>query len=280
MNKILLESLDNLDSYISLEEVDMFGAETDEEIEAEMKARRDAAHAKRKEVIDGDILAQVHNYKMLDQAALGETLAKKKQIIVDYLKDYMPKVRSNPNSFTHQAEYKDKPVDPAMLEKLAEYIIQHYAHEDGIKFRKVDLGGGSFTYYDADGKKVVFFREMVKDPEKQVFVKDAKPLTESERKPLDKEKYMMLTGMIEDIVAECGDDTEQILDFLDDITNQCMKLAIKHRSKNKQEEIKEEFEGDKKLADMGRCPYCTGKMTKDEYKVFGMCKECYDNGVE
>lgn len=28
------------------------------------------------------------------------------------------------------------------------------------------------------------------------------------------------------------------------------------------------------------CPYCTGPITPDEYKVFGMCKNCYDNGVE
>lgn len=34
------------------------------------------------------------------------------------------------------------------------------------------------------------------------------------------------------------------------------------------------------LASKGRCPYCTRKMSKDEYRVFGMCKDCYDNGVE
>lgn len=28
------------------------------------------------------------------------------------------------------------------------------------------------------------------------------------------------------------------------------------------------------------CPYCTGPITPDEYKIFGMCKICYDNGVE
>ena len=34
------------------------------------------------------------------------------------------------------------------------------------------------------------------------------------------------------------------------------------------------------LAKQGKCPYCTGPMSDEEYKVFGMCKDCYDNGVE
>lgn len=34
------------------------------------------------------------------------------------------------------------------------------------------------------------------------------------------------------------------------------------------------------LSKQGRCPYCTGPMTDEEYRVFGMCKDCYDNGVE
>jgi len=29
-----------------------------------------------------------------------------------------------------------------------------------------------------------------------------------------------------------------------------------------------------------RCPYCTKLMTNQERRVFGMCKECYDNNVE
>lgn len=29
-----------------------------------------------------------------------------------------------------------------------------------------------------------------------------------------------------------------------------------------------------------RCPYCANKVSKEEMKVLGMCKDCYDNGVE
>lgn len=29
-----------------------------------------------------------------------------------------------------------------------------------------------------------------------------------------------------------------------------------------------------------KCPYCTGPMSDEEYRVFGMCRDCYDNGVE
>lgn len=34
------------------------------------------------------------------------------------------------------------------------------------------------------------------------------------------------------------------------------------------------------LAKQGKCPYCTGPMTPEEYKLYGMCQTCYDNGVE
>lgn len=37
---------------------------------------------------------------------------------------------------------------------------------------------------------------------------------------------------------------------------------------------------DKDLANRGVCPYCSGPITEEEYKTFGMCKECYDNNVE
>ena len=36
----------------------------------------------------------------------------------------------------------------------------------------------------------------------------------------------------------------------------------------------------KPFIEKGICPYCTGPMTKEEYKVFGMCKICYEEGVE
>ena len=29
-----------------------------------------------------------------------------------------------------------------------------------------------------------------------------------------------------------------------------------------------------------KCPYCTGPMSDEEYKIYGMCQECWDNGVE
>ena len=49
-----------------------------------------------------------------------------------------------------------------------------------------------------------------------------------------------------------------------------------------QDKLEEDFIPDehKPFVEKGRCPYCTGPMSKEEYKVFGMCKTCYDNGVE
>ena len=34
------------------------------------------------------------------------------------------------------------------------------------------------------------------------------------------------------------------------------------------------------LAKQGKCPYCAGPMSDEEYKLYGMCSECWDNGVE
>lgn len=37
---------------------------------------------------------------------------------------------------------------------------------------------------------------------------------------------------------------------------------------------------DDELVKQGKCPYCTGPITDEEYKLYGMCSECWDNGVE
>lgn len=37
---------------------------------------------------------------------------------------------------------------------------------------------------------------------------------------------------------------------------------------------------DDELVKQGKCPYCTGPITDDEYRLYGMCSECWDNGVE
>lgn len=34
------------------------------------------------------------------------------------------------------------------------------------------------------------------------------------------------------------------------------------------------------LAKQGKCPYCAGPMSDEEYRLYGMCSECWDNGVE
>ena len=39
-------------------------------------------------------------------------------------------------------------------------------------------------------------------------------------------------------------------------------------------------EKDKPFIEQGKCPYCTGPITKEEYKLYGMCSTCWDNNVE
>jgi hypothetical protein len=120
---------------------DIFGIETDAEIAAEMDKRREAAWAKRREIIDGDMLGYVSNYEMLDKMATKKTLKDKKDFIVNYIMGDLPEVRKGPDfrgkqSFIYNSKYKDKPVDRAMAEKCADFILDKFKNEDGVRFYK------------------------------------------------------------------------------------------------------------------------------------------------
>ena len=134
---------------------DIFGIETDAEIVAEMDKRREAAWAKRREIIDGDMLGYVSNYAMLDKMATKKTLKDKKDFIVNYIMRDLPEVRKGPDfrgkqSFIYNSKYKDKPVDRAMAEKCADFILDKYKNEDGVRFYK-DANG---IIRDANGINV------------------------------------------------------------------------------------------------------------------------------
>ena len=142
--------------------VDIFGIETDYAIEQEMEKRKLEAHRKRTEIIDGDILTYLRNYDMLDKMSYYGTKQEKKDFIVRYLECEIPKVRKEFDSrgkryWAFEERYKNKPVDKEMLVKMADYIIDTYSHEDGVKYKRIDIDKreGSFTYVDKNGRDVM-----------------------------------------------------------------------------------------------------------------------------
>ena len=133
----------------------MFGIETDAEIDAWAEERKKQAWQKRFEIIDSDIFRYTRDYTMLDRMATQPTIQAKKQFIVDYLKQEIAKDRvPGANRIVHEPQYDNKPVDENMLWKFADYIIDHYKHEDGVKYFKKYLSDGTYTYLDANGNSV------------------------------------------------------------------------------------------------------------------------------
>lgn len=145
----------DFDEYLT-EAPDIFGIETDAEIEAEAEKKKRDAYEKRKKVIDGDMLTLAHNHEMLDGMAFKKTIAEKKKFLIDYARDYLKRIRKGPNSsgkvdFAYSAEYKDMPVDEDKLEKFADYVLDVYKNEDGVRFYRV---GSSNSYYHVDANGV------------------------------------------------------------------------------------------------------------------------------
>ena len=138
---------------------DMFGLETDASIDRECEERKRKTHEERCKIIDADILMQLHNYAMLDEMACQKTKALKKEFLVNYLMRKMPQVRKGPDSygkqdFAYHKEFKDKPVDKAMCEKMAQYILETYSHEDGVKYYEKRLSSDSYVVLDKNGVNV------------------------------------------------------------------------------------------------------------------------------
>ena len=118
---------------------DMFGIETDKEIDKDADERKNKAYAKRKQIIDGDILTHLHNYSMLDSMIKWDTIEMRRKFLIDYLTRRITQVRKGPDSrgkvdFSYDSQYKDKSVDKATIEKMTDYIIDYY--KDYPDFKK------------------------------------------------------------------------------------------------------------------------------------------------
>lgn len=161
---------------IITEDPDIFGIETDAEIDAIADEMKKAAREKRFKIIDKDILSHTHNSELMDIVAYGKTLKDKKQRIINYIMRYVQGVRDGKiDSVTSFDEYKNKPLDRSMVEKFADYFLDMYKDRREIKFYRVDSRDGFITYFDASNREICYFDKDL-DPEKEVYVKEAQPL--------------------------------------------------------------------------------------------------------
>lgn len=73
-------------------------------------------------------------------------------------------------------------------------------------------------------------------------------------------------------------DIEDVIIKLNNIRMEAYKQKLNEDKANKDDLVENSI--DDELVKQGKCPYCTGPITDEEYKLYGMCSECWDNGVE
>lgn len=73
-------------------------------------------------------------------------------------------------------------------------------------------------------------------------------------------------------------DIEDVIIKLNNIRMEAYKQKLNEDKANHNDLVENSI--DDELVKQGKCPYCTGPITDEEYKLYGMCSECWDNGVE
>lgn len=73
-------------------------------------------------------------------------------------------------------------------------------------------------------------------------------------------------------------DIEDVIIKLNNIRMEAYKQKLNEDRANHNDLVENSI--DDELVKQGKCPYCTGPITDEEYKLYGMCSECWDNGVE
>lgn len=151
-------------------EYNIFGIETDASVQARADAEKKQNYQKLAEIIDKDMLGYVTCYGMLDKMAFKKTQQDKKDFIISYVRnevtlDRKPNAISSGgfnNRLCARKEYINQPIDENKLKLLADYILDVYKNNDGVKYYRVGPDSG-FTYYDANGVDVCKTRWSNKD---------------------------------------------------------------------------------------------------------------------
>lgn len=126
--------------------------------------------------IDRDIRVNVMNTEILDAMSFGKTFGEKREIFIREITREVESLRRTDYSHCDRkplawdAGCFGKPVDPCMVEKAVDAELEDFAHEDGVKFQRVNLQNGCYMYLDADGDRVFEGRKVPKDATGDDFV--------------------------------------------------------------------------------------------------------------
>ena len=107
--------------------------------------------------IDGDMLLFLGHNRLEDLVARAGDWDKKRAAIIEFVNNELPLVRKGPNkegkiSFNYQPEYKDKPLDPDMVQRFADHYLDHWKDSMRVKAKRVynENGDGGFVYTPYD----------------------------------------------------------------------------------------------------------------------------------
>ena len=110
--------------------------------------------------VDRDIRVSVMNTEILDAMSFGKTFDEKREIFIQDITREVESLRRVDYShydrkpLAWDARYLRKPVDAWMVEKAVDAGLEYFAHENGVKYQRVNLESGRYMYLDADGDRV------------------------------------------------------------------------------------------------------------------------------
>ena len=110
--------------------------------------------------VDRDVRVSIMNTEVLDAMSFGKTLDEKREIYIREITREVEKLRRADYSrydrrpLAWDAGCFGKPVDAQMVEKAVDAGLEYFAHENGVKYQRVNLQNGCYMYVDADGDRV------------------------------------------------------------------------------------------------------------------------------
>ena len=126
--------------------------------------------------VDWDIRASIMNTEILDAMSFGKTFDEKRKIFIQEVTREVESLRRvdcshyDRKPLAWDARYLGKPVDPWMIEKAVDAGFEYFAHEDGVKYQRVNTLDGCYMYLDADGDRVYEDRKVPKEATSGDFV--------------------------------------------------------------------------------------------------------------
>lgn len=110
--------------------------------------------------VDRDIRVNVMNTEILDAMSFGKTFDEKRAIFIrEIIREVESLRRANYSHYDRKPLAWDagcfgKPVDLWMVERAVDAGLEYFAHEDGVKYQRVNLENGLYMYLDADSDRV------------------------------------------------------------------------------------------------------------------------------